>query len=62
MPETHRDASADTARFQAFKNRSDDLPPVWEMKAPVFKIGALAVIVIIVALVAALFGVLLTLM
>jgi hypothetical protein len=60
MPETDRDASADTARFQAFKNRNDDLPPVWEMKAPRFKIGGLAAIVLLVALVAALFGVLLT--
>ena len=59
MPETYRDASADTARFQAFKNRNDDLPPVWEMKAPASKVGVLAVIVLVVALVAALFGLLL---
>jgi hypothetical protein len=62
MPETYRDASADTARFQAFKNRNDDLPPVWEMKAPGLKIGMLAVIVLLVALAAALFGVLLTIL
>jgi hypothetical protein len=60
MPESHQGASADPARFQAFKNRNDDLPPVWEMKAPGLKIGGLAAIVLVVALVAALFGVLLT--
>ena len=59
MPESHQDASADTARFQAFKNRNDDLPPVWEMKAPASKVGVLAVIVLVVALVAAVFGLLL---
>jgi len=59
MPESHQDASADTARFQAYKSRDDDLPPVWEMKAPASKVGVLAVIVLVVALVAALFGLLL---
>ena len=59
MPETNTDASADTARFQAFKDRSDDLPPAWRMKAPGSKIGLLAGIVVVVAVFAAIFGVLL---
>jgi hypothetical protein len=59
MPETDSDLGADTARFQAFKNRSDDLPPAWEMKAPGSKIGLLAIIVVVVAILAALFGTLL---
>ena len=56
MPETDSDTSAETARFQAFKDRSDDLPPAWEMKAPGSKIGMLAVIVVIVAILAAIIG------
>ena len=59
MPETDSDLGADTARFQAFKNRSDDLPPAWEMKAPGSKIGLLVAIVVVVAILAALFGILL---
>jgi len=59
MPETDSDLGADTARFQAFKNRSGDLPPAWEMKAPGSKIGLLAIIVVVVAILAALFGTLL---
>ena len=59
MPETNTDAGADTARFQAFKDRSDDLPPAWQMKAPGSKIGLLAGIVVVVAVFAAIFGVLL---
>ena len=59
MPETNTDASADTARFQAFKDRGDDLPPAWEMKAQGSKIGLLAGIVVVVAVFAAIFGVLL---
>lgn len=59
MPETHQGASARTDRLQALRNRNDDLPPVWEMKASGAKIGLLAVIVFLVALVAALFGLLL---
>ena len=59
MPETDSDTAAETARFRAFKDRSDDLPPAWEMKAPGSKIGMLAVIVIVVAILAAIFGVLL---
>ena len=59
MPETNTDASADTARFQAFQDQSDGLPPAWRMKATGSKIGLLAGIVVVVALFAAIFGVLL---
>jgi hypothetical protein len=59
MPETNTDASADTARFQAFKDRSDDLPPAWRMRAPRSKIGLLAGIVVVVAVLAVIFGALL---
>jgi hypothetical protein len=56
MPETDSETGAETARFQAFKERSDELPPAWEMKAPGSKIGLLAVIVVVVAILAALVG------
>lgn len=59
MPETHSDFGAETARFQAFKDRADDLPPAWEMKTSGANIGKLAGIVIAVAIVAALLGLLL---
>ena len=59
MPETDSDIGAETARFQAFKDRSDELPPAWEMKAPGSKIGMLAGIVVGVAILAAIFGYLL---
>jgi hypothetical protein len=59
MPETDSDIGTETARFQAFQNRSDDLPPAWQMKAPGSKIGLLAVVVVIVAILAAIIGVLL---
>jgi hypothetical protein len=59
MPETDSDIGAETARFQAFKDRSEDLPPAWQMKASGSKIGMLAVVVIIVAILAAIIGVLL---
>jgi hypothetical protein len=59
MPETDSDIGSETARFQAFKDRGDDLPPAWQMKAPGSKIGMLAVIVVIVAILAAIIGVLL---
>jgi hypothetical protein len=56
MPETDSDVSASTVRFQAFKERGDDLPPSWQMKAPGSRIGILAAIVVAVAVLAALFG------
>jgi hypothetical protein len=56
MPETDSDVSASTARFQAFQDRSEDLPPAWQMKAPVSRIGILALIVVVVAILAAIFG------
>ena len=59
MPETDSDIGAETARFQAFKDRSEDLPPAWQMKASGSKIGLLVIAVVIVAIVAAVIGVLL---
>ncbi|HEY0935120.1 MAG TPA: hypothetical protein VGD91_15415 [Trebonia sp.] len=59
MPETDSDVSASTARFQAFQERSEELPPSWQMKAPGSRIGILAAIVIVVAVLAAIFGTLL---
>ncbi len=59
MPETDSDLGAETARFQAFKDRSDELPPAWEMKAPGSKIGLLAIIVVVAAILAAILGYLL---
>ena len=56
MPETDSDIGAETARFQAFKDRTDDLPPAWEMKAPGSRIGLLAGIVVAVAILAAIIG------
>jgi hypothetical protein len=59
MPETDSDIGAETARFQAFKDRSEDLPPAWQMKASGSKIGLLVIAVVIVAILAAIIGVLL---
>ena len=59
MPETDSDLGQETARFQAFKDRNDDLPPSWQMKAPGSRIGLLAVIVVIVAILAGILGYLL---
>jgi hypothetical protein len=59
MPETDSDIGAETARFQAFKDRNDDLPPAWEMKASGSQIGMLAIIVVVVAILAAIIGFLL---
>ena len=56
MPDTNSDVGAETARFQAFKNRSDDLPPAWQMKAPAHKIVMLVVAVIVVAILALFIG------
>ena len=59
MPETDSDLGAETARFQAFKDRNDDLPPAWEMRDSGSKIGKLAIIVLVVAILAAILGYLL---
>jgi hypothetical protein len=59
MPETDSDASADTARFQAFAARQDDLPSAWQMRANGNKIWLLAGIVIVAAILAILLGVVL---
>ena len=59
MPETHSGIGEETARFQAFKDRNDDLPPAWQMKAPGSRIGLLAVVVIVVAILALVIGILL---
>lgn len=57
MPETDSDASADTARFQAFAARQyDDLPSPWQMRASGNKIWILAGVVIAAAILAILFG------
>jgi hypothetical protein len=54
MAEVDDDLSADTARFRAFAQHSDeDLPAPWRMRAPASKIGLLAAIVIVVAVLAA---------
>ena len=60
MPETDSDMGAETARFQAFAvRRDDDLPPPWRMRAPGSKIVLLIAIVVVVAMLAVLFGVVL---
>jgi hypothetical protein len=57
MPETDSDMGSETARFQAFAaRREDDLPPPWQMRAPGSKIGILIAIVLVVALLAVVFG------
>ncbi len=56
MPDTNSDVGAETARFQAFKNRSDDLPPAWQMKASRPKIFMLIIAVIVVAILALFIG------
>ncbi len=56
MPETHSDVGEETARFQAFQDRGDDLPPAWQMKASGSTIVRLVVIVIVVAILAMVFG------
>jgi len=55
-PETHSEIGEETARFQAFKDRDDDLPPAWQMKAPGSRIGLLAAVVVVVAIVALIIG------
>lgn len=59
MPETDSDASADTARFQAFAERDYDLPSPWQMRAPRTQIWTLVGIVVVVVILACVLGVLL---
>ena len=49
MSDVDNDLSADTARFQAFAQRQDDLPAPWHMRAGGNKIWLLVGIVIAVA-------------
>jgi hypothetical protein len=60
MPEVDKDVSADTARFRAFAERQDDMPAPWHMRAPGARIGLLAGIVILVAVLVGLLASLLT--
>jgi hypothetical protein len=60
MPESDSDMGAETARFQAFAARGDEeLPPPWQMRAPVSKIGVLIAVMAVAALLAVVLGVLL---
>jgi len=59
MSDVDKDLSADTARFRAFAQRQDDLPAPWHMRAPRGRIGLLAAIVVVVAVLAAIFAALL---
>ena len=55
MAELHEDSSADTARFQAFVQRTDEAPPpAWQMGASGSKVGLLVGIVVVVAVIVAL--------
>jgi hypothetical protein len=55
MVEPNEDVSANTARFQAFVQRTDETPPpAWQMGASASKIGLLAGIVVALAIVVAL--------
>lgn len=56
MPETHRDVGEETARFQAFKDRADDLPPAWQVRARGGKVGVLVVVVAVAAVAALVVG------
>ena len=60
MSDVDNDLSADTARFQAFAQRQDDLPAPWHTRAPGAKIGLLAGIVVVVAVLVAVLASLLT--
>lgn len=60
MSEVDKDVSADTARFRAFAERQDETPAPWHMRAPGAKIGLLAGIVIVVAVLIGLLASLLT--
>jgi hypothetical protein len=56
MSDVDKDLSADTARFRAFAQRQDDLPAPWHMRAPRMKVGLLAGIVLVVAVLVAIFA------
>lgn len=59
MSEVQHDSSADTARFQAFAAAADsdqDLPEPWRMRATGREIGILAAVVVVVAILALIFG------
>jgi hypothetical protein len=57
MPETDSDMGAETARFQAFATRrDDDLPPPWQMRAPISKVGILALVLVVVVILAVALG------
>jgi hypothetical protein len=59
MADVDDDLSGDTARFRAFaQGAEDDLPAPWKMRAKGSKIGLLAAIVIVVAVIAAIVGML----
>jgi hypothetical protein len=57
MPETDSDMGAETARFQAFATRRDDeLPAPWQMRAPISKVGILALVLAVVVILAIVLG------
>lgn len=57
MSEVQPDTSADTARFKAFAaSNEQELPSPWRMRAAGSKIGILAAIVVVVAILALVFG------
>lgn len=56
MPESDRNVGEETARFQAFQDRKDELPPAWQMKASRSQIGMLAIAVVVVAILALIIG------
>ena len=57
MAELEEDFSANTARFQAFVQQTEDeAPSAWKMRAPASRIVLLAGVVVVVAVVAAIIG------
>jgi hypothetical protein len=56
MPEPRTDIGEETQRFQAFQDQADDNPSPWKMRAGRSKIIVLAVIVVVVAVLALIFG------
>jgi hypothetical protein len=48
---------AETARFQAFATRrEDDLPPPWQMRAPISKVGVLVGVLVVAVILAIVLG------